>query len=109
MVDYRAKVAEALARQRVDEVAKNSRLDELAGRTPVYGLNVHDVAVTIADALRDQKSEIFLHVGRLLALTETKRPEAARVEVLEDRFRKLLSRVGVIESELRRLQRGGSR
>jgi hypothetical protein len=71
--------------------------------TFVSDLNVNDLAQVIAGLLREQKSDIVGHVGRLMKLVEIHRHDD------ETYAKNLHMRITALESAVRALQKGGRR
>jgi hypothetical protein len=82
---------------------ENNLLDQV-GRS-VTRLTVDDVADIVGDALRGQRKQILAHVGRLVRLQEVKAAAAPS----DERFKNLHRRLLQVESEIRRLKKGGAR
>ena len=101
-VNYQ-QVKNAIARQ--DRAAEERRdaLDRAAVRTPPGALTTGDIAVIVADIVKDQKRDILAHVERRLKLIALDKP----AEDLRDH--NLHRRVTQIESELRLMKKAKSR
>jgi hypothetical protein len=69
------------------------------------GLSIDDIGAVIGDALRDQRKNILAHVGRLFRLREVNAASSPN----DQHFKNLHRRLVQVESEIRRLTKGGSR
>jgi hypothetical protein len=99
--DNYAKVREACERQR--RAAEDNRTKAHAARTtPASVLSIADVAEAVSEQLREQRRELLEHMTRLFKLAELKKSGDGE----DVRVRNLHRRVTMLESELRRLQRG---
>ena len=102
MPDYRERVQRALARQRA-EASYNKSLDQTAARVPASTLTISDIAEAVADVMKDQRRDLVEHMHRLMKLIELQKPK----EDLRDQ--NLHRRLAILESAVRRLEKGRSR
>ena len=83
---------------------ENSWLDR-AGRLSA-GLTIDDVAAAVGDALKSQRKDIIGHVRRMIEVSHIKSSLSSQAET---RLHNLHKRLTEVESELRRLKKGGLR
>jgi hypothetical protein len=81
---------------------ENNVLAEVGRRTT--NLTIDDIGGVLGDALRDQRKTILAHVGRLFRLHELNAAAPG-----DERFKNLHRRLLQVESEIRRLKKGGAR
>jgi len=84
--------------------SENSLLDRV-GRSRT-SLTVDDIGDVVGDALKSQRKQIIGHVRRMIEVSEMKSHPSSQAET---RFHNLHKRLTEVESELRRLKKGGLR
>jgi len=104
--DYAAAMRRALKTLRdADDNDSNEALHRAARALPAHVLTINDVIEAVVPAFRDQRRELVEHMNRLLRLVELKQSRGKE----EMRDKNFHQRLCVLESQMRALQRKGSR